>query len=179
MSVDPFHMNRPVHLARRDVYFEKAVQLIESLAGQRDPVKQQKTANQALICFQEALRHGTAANQSDKTSRNTRLFQYFLETAIDNTGTIARMLERRLTLEAEDNPLDQFLGESDTGIKMSTHYQRCAAHVLKGFLLVLAQAKAPVQELQDSSLVKMTPNDQARYKKAHSHFEKEAAGLEQ
>ncbi len=177
MSVDHFHMNRPVHLARRDVYFEQAVTLIGELVRKKEPAEQQQTAAQALFCLEEARRHGDAANQSSKTCRNSYLFQDLLETAIDNTHSIARMLRWRLAVDADDSPLDQFLDETDTGKKMGTHYRRCAAHILKGLLLVLGQAQRPVHDLQCSCLAKMAPDDKARYEKARDHFKKEAEQL--
>ena len=53
---------------------------------------------------------------------------------------------------------------------MSTHYRRCAAHLLKGLLQVLQQADRPCQELQRSCLAKMSATDKAHYEKARIPF---------
>lgn len=175
MSVDVFHLNRPVHLARRDAFYDKAVDYIRGLSKLDTPSEQRRQAEKALYLFQEARRHAMAANLSEKTSDQSRRFVEFIEMAVDNTQSTARMLRRQLFVDRADSPLHAFLGSSDTGAKMSGHYRRCAAHILKGLILVLQQAENPVRNLQQTSLSKMNSVDQARYEKAKTHFTEQAA----
>lgn len=174
MNADPFHLNRPVHLARRDVFYEKAVAHIKKLSAQKEMAGQRKTAEQALCLFQEARRHAEAANLSGKTSLQNRLFTDFMDTVIDNTQSIVHMLRRQAVIETKNNPLDCFLGAADTGEKMRGHYRRCAVNILKGLLLILRQAETPFRDLRQTSLAKMTVEDKSRYEKAARHFEKPA-----
>ena len=176
MSADPFHLNRPVHLARRDVFYEKAVAHIKTLPSTRQLAEQRKIAEQALFLLNEACRCAEAANLSEKTSTQSRLFETFLDTAADNTLSVTRMLRRQTSAEASDNPLDRFLDSSTTGAKMSVHYRRCAAHILKGLLNIMQQAEKPYRDLQRTSLAKMTVADKDRYEKAYKHFEALADG---
>ncbi|MBC8206422.1 MAG: hypothetical protein ISR85_05885 [Kiritimatiellales bacterium] len=170
MSVSPFHLNRPVHLARRDVFYEQAEQLIEQLPTRKKLPDQQEVAEKALRLFYTARQHAQAANRSEKTSAEDQFFLDFLNTAVDNTQSITRMLRRQRSVESEDCPLGRFLGSEDVGSKMSAHYRRCAAHILKGLLQVLEQAAQPYQELQQTGLTKMSPTDQLRYEKARTHL---------
>ena len=170
MSADLFHLNRPVHLARRDVFYEQAEQLIEQLPARKKLPDQQEIAETALHLFYTARQHAQAASRSDKTSTEDLLFLDFLYTAVDNTQSIVRMLRRQRSVESEDCPLGHFLGSEDVGAKMSTHYRRCAAHILKGLLQVVQQAARPYQELQQANLAKMSPTDQARYEKTRTHL---------
>jgi hypothetical protein len=176
MSADPFHLNRPVHLARRDVFFEKAAAFIRKLPAQKSISEQQKTAEQALYLLREARRHAEAANLSEKTSTQSRLFVSFMDTVVDNTLSITRMLRRQISTDTPDNPLDGFTGSAGIGAKVSGNYRRCAALILKGLLSILQQAEKPFQALRQTSLAKMTPADKARYEKAQKHFEELAAG---
>lgn len=171
MSADPFHLNRPVHLARRDVFYDKAVARIRKLPVQKTNDEQCRTAEQALYLLREGRRHAEAANLSEKTSVQSRLFLNFMDTAVENTQSIIRLLRRQASTDAPNNPLDLFLKSDDTGAKMSTHYRRCAAHILKGLLLILQQGEKPCHELRRTSLAKMTLTDKARYEKACKHFE--------
>jgi len=171
MSADPFHLNRPVHLARRDVFYEKAVAHIKMLPSNRPLAVQRKTAEQALYLFHEACRCAEAANLSEKTSAQSQVFEAFLDAAADNALSITRMLRNQTSAEASDNPLDRFLDSNDTGAKMSVHYRRCAVHILKGLLNILQQAEKPYRELQRTSLAKMTVADKDRYEKAYKHFD--------
>lgn len=176
MSADPFHLNRPVHLARRDVFYEKAAALIKNLPSKKPPVEQRKVAEQALYLLREARRHAEAANLSEKTSEQNRLFVDFLNTSVDNTQSIVRMISRQFVVDAQGNPLDRFLGTSGAGAKMSGHYRRCAGLVLKGLLNILQLAEKPFRDLRQTSLAKMAPADKARYEKARRHFEELADG---
>ncbi|HNX53843.1 MAG TPA: hypothetical protein PLD51_08165 [Pontiellaceae bacterium] len=171
MSADPFHLNRPVHLARRDVFFEKAVARIRKLKNQDQPAEQCKTAEEALFLLLEARLCAEAANLSEKTSTQNRLFMDFMDTAVDNTRSITSLLRRQISVNVPHNPLDLFLGSGDTGSKMSGHYRRCAAHILKGLLLILQKAEKPFRDLRQTSVAKMTAEDKIRYEKAYSHFE--------
>ncbi len=176
MSADPFHLNRPVHLARRDVFYQKAGVLVKKLPGQKSISEQRKTAEQALYLLREARRHAEAANLSEKTSTQSRLFVNFMDTVIDNTLSIARMLRRQINANASDNPLDGFIGSTGTSAKMSGYYRRCGILILKGLLNMLQQAEKPFQALRQTSLAKMSVVDKARYEKAQKHFEELADG---
>jgi hypothetical protein len=171
MSADPFHLNRPVHLARRDVFYEKAVVLIKKLPAQKSLAEQSKTAEQALYLLREARRHAEAANLSEKTSTQSRLFVSFMDTVVDNTLSTTRMLHRQIGADAPDNPIDGFIGSTGTGARMSGYYRRCTVLILKGLLNKLQQAEKPFQALRQTSLAKMSVVDKARYEKALKHFE--------
>ncbi len=176
MSLDPFHLNRPVHLARRDVFYKRAVELIGGLNDPADTIQRRERAEKALFMLREARRHAKAANRSEKTSDQSRLFVDFLDNAVDNTQSIARMLRRQTAVRSGDNPLDRFLCSEDTGAEMHKHYSRCAEHILKGLLNILEQAQAPFDSLRQNSLSKMSPVDKARYEKANAHFTDQADG---
>ena len=172
MSADLFYLNRPVHLARRDVFYEKAAESIRRLPSLKEPAAQRRVAEQALYLFREARRHAEAANLSDRTSAQSILFVNLLDSAVDNAQSITRMLRRQMEVSAPESPLDRFLGSPDTGSKMHGHYRRCASVVLKGLLSILREAEKPVHQVQQASLGKMSLTDKARYEKASTQFKK-------
>jgi hypothetical protein len=138
--------------------------------------EQRKTAEQALYLLREARRHAEAANLSDKTSTQSRLFVKFMDTVVDNTLSITRMLRRQIVTGVADNALDGFTGSAGAGAKMSGQYRRCAVLILKGLINMLQQAEKPFRDLCQTSLAKMTAVDKARYEKASRHFEELADG---
>jgi hypothetical protein len=176
MSADPFHLNRPVHLARRDVFYEKAVERIRKLPIQKVIAEQRKMAEQALYLLREARRHAEAANLSDKTSTQSRVFIKFMDIVVDNTLSVTRMLRRQIAANTSDNALDGFIGNAGAAGKMSGYYRRCAVLILKGLLNVLQQAEKPFHDLRQTSVAKMSTVDKARYEKAHKHFVEQADG---
>lgn len=173
MNTDHFHLNRPVHLARRDVFYEEACRLLQQLSSREKPEEQKLLVDKALFMLLEARHHAEAANRSCRTSVQSQLFLEFLTTAIDNTQSIARMLRRRLSVEEKNASLLRFLGSSVAGTNMGVHYRRCAAHILKGLLLILNEAENPYQDLREASLSKMDITDKTRYKKARLHFKEQ------
>ena len=172
MNEGLFHLNRPVHLARRNVLYKKAVEHLQRLPSIRTTKEKRLIAEQALFLFRESRRHAEAADHSETALESDGLFVKFLDTAVDNTHSVARMLRRVHSVETSDNPLDQFMGKAGTGIKMRGHYRRCITHVLKGLLYILEQAESPFEELCRIDLEKMSAADQARYEKARDHFGK-------
>lgn len=171
MSTDPFHLNRPVHLARRDMFYEQAERLIKELPVQKKLDERKNIAEKALGLLYKARKHAQAANRSNKTSTEDQLFLALLDTAVDNTRSITQMLRRQQSAESEECPLGRFLNSTDVSSKMSVHYRRCAAHILKGLLLVLQHAAKPYEQLRNTSLTKMVANDKARYEKARACLE--------
>ena len=171
MSANPFHLNRPVHLARRDVFYEKAVERLRRLPSQKLSAEQRKTAEQALYLLREARRHAEAANLSDKTSTQNRRFVKFMDVVVDNALSVTRMLRRQMGVAAPDNALDGFISTPDTGAKMGKIYRRCTALILEGLLNSLERAEKPFSDLSRTSLAKMSVVDKARYEKAQKHFE--------
>lgn len=170
MSDDPFHLNRPVHLARRDAFYKQAGQRVEQLSAQKKLAEEQETAEEALRLFCEARQHARAANRSEKTSTEDQLFLDFLDAAVDNTQSITRMLRRQQSVESDECPLGRFLGTNDVSSKMGTHYRRCAAHILKGLVQILQQAARPYQELQQTTLSEMSSTDKNRYEKTRTYL---------
>jgi hypothetical protein len=170
MSDEVFHLNRPVHLARRDLFYEQAKKLIKTLPAQKKTDTQQEAAEKALGFFCEAKKHAEAANRSGKASAEDRLFMEFLDTAADDVQSITLMLRRQQSAESEDCPLGRFLESADVSQKMAVHYRRCAAHILKGLLLVLQNADQPYEQLRNTTLAKMGATDKARYDKAREHL---------
>jgi hypothetical protein len=170
MSVDPFHLNRPVHLARRDVFYDQARLLIERLPAHKDPADQHKTADKALARFQKALFHAEAANQSQQATDEDLLFTSFLVGMVDNMESIAHMLRRQRAVDSKNSASTRFLNSGDVREKMTAHYRRCAAHILKGLLLMLPQAEPPYRKLMESTFEKMTADDRTRYEKAREHL---------
>ncbi len=176
MSADPFHLNRPVHLARRDVFYQKAAERIRGLQSTKTSDEQCELAEQALYLLREARRHAEAANLSGKTSSQNRLFVKYMDIVVDNTLSVTRMLRRQLGVEAPDNGLDGFIGTPGPGKKMGAIYRQCATLILKGLLNSLERADKPFRDLSQTSLAKMSTVDKARYEKAQKHFEELADG---
>lgn len=170
MSSDLLYLNRSVHLARRDVFFEQAKELIEDLSGQKNSATQHATAKRAQVLFQEALHHARMANRAPNATDEDLLFADFLYSAVDNTQSIVRMLRRQRSVQCALSPLTQFLGSESIESKMAIHYRRSAAHILKGMLKLLPLADRPYRQLQHSTFSNMSSDERTRYEKARKQL---------
>ncbi len=170
MSDNAFDLNHPVHLARRDVFYEQAGELIKELSARKNPDEKKEIAEKALFFFHEARQHARAVGRSGKKSAGDLLFLDFLDTAVDNTQSITRMLRRQQAASTEEGPLGRFLESTEISTKMAAHYRRCAAHALKGLLLVLQHADKPYEQLRETALTQMSTGNRTRYEKARSHL---------
>jgi hypothetical protein len=166
MNGHSLHLNRPVHLAHRDVFFEQAKQLVEQFPVKKSSAEQHAVANKAQALFQDARRHAQRANRSPAASDEDLLFADFLYAALDNTQSLAQMIRRQRSAESALSPLTQFLGSSGLEEKMSKHYRRCAAHILKGMLQILPKADHAYRRLQHETFSNMTADERTRYEKA-------------
>ena len=56
-SINHFIQNRPVHLARRDVYYEKAVKELDSLSKSKKGLLDSKIYDEIVFLFKVARLH--------------------------------------------------------------------------------------------------------------------------
>ncbi len=171
MSKAHFDINRPVHLARRDVFFERAVELLYT------PVQNMSTAERIshieviLSLLKTAETHAFFAVQSSSTVAQESDFLRFLKLISDNVQSAHAMLQHQLHLEAEESFLCQFLNATpEQCVLPAQHYQRRAEDILQGLWNVLQLAHSAYRSLQQSNLQKLRDDEKARYKKAYDSF---------
>lgn len=170
-------MNRPVHLARRDAFYLKALERIQTLPKFPDPATQQRIVAEAHYLLREARRHARVANLSKLTSDSSRLFVKFLSLLIDHTQSLMHLLERIRMLSEGDHAIDLFLEISPEEREVITApYRDCASSLISSLTSLLERAEGPARALRNTSLVKMPVDAKARYEKAFRHFEEQADG---
>ncbi len=175
MSKAHFDVNRPIHLARRDVFFERAVELLYT------PLQNMTTANRIqhaeiiLSMLKTAESHAFFALQSSSTITQESDFLRFLKLISDNVQSAHAMLQHQLHLEAEESFLCQFLNATpEQCVLPAMHYQRRAEDILQGLWNVLQLAHNAYRSLQQANLQKLSASEQERYRKAYDSFRKDA-----
>lgn len=172
-----FQINRPVHLARRDVFFARAVELIYV------PLQEMTTASRlhhmahVLALLRTALSHAAAAMRAGNALPREREFTKVLQLILDNVQSVHAMMGHQFQLESEDGFLAQFLGTThEDSLVPAMHYQRRAEDILQGLWHVLRLADVSWGLLKKKSLETLNAAARSRYDRAAASFEEEVRG---
>ena len=175
VSKQHFDINRPIHLARRDVFFERAVELLYVPLQNLSTADRIKSSDVILSMLKTAETHAFFAIQSSGTVAQESDFLRFLRLISDNVKSAHAMMQHQLHLEAEESFLCQFLNATpEQCVLPAMHYQRRAEDILQGLWNVLQLAHTAYRSLQASNLQKLTEDERARYRKAYDSFRHDA-----
>ena len=171
MNKQHFDINRPVHLARRDVFFERAVELLYTPLQNVNTADRIKRAEVIIALFKTSETHAFFAIQASGTIPRESDFLRFLKLISDNVQSAHSMLQHQLHLEGEESFLCQFLSATpEQCILPAMHYQRRAEDILQGLWNVLQLAHAAYRSLQQENLQALSDPERERYRLAYDSF---------
>lgn len=166
-----FDINRPIHLARRDVFFERAVELLYTPLQNLTTAERIIHAEVIISLLKTAESHAFFAIQSSGTVAQETDFLRFLKLISDNVQSAHAMLQHQLHLEAEESFLCQFLSATpEQCVLPAMHYQRRAEDILQGLWNILQLAHTAYRNLQQTNLDSLTEEEKGRYRKAYDSF---------
>jgi hypothetical protein len=166
-----FDINRAIHLARRDVFFERAVELLYTPFDKLTTAERIRHIEAILSMLKTAERHAFFAIQASSTVAQESDFLRFMKLISDNVQSAHAMLEHQLHLEAEESFLCQFLSATpEQCVLPAMHYQRRAEDILQGLWNVLQLAHSAYRSLQQENLDKLADEERARYRQAYDSF---------
>ncbi len=175
MSRVHFNLNRPIHLARRDAFFERAAELLNIPIQDMELARRQTLAQTVLRLLQASERHAFFAARSADTIERERDFQRVLRLIIDNVESIAAMWLQQSNLVEEQSSLCRFLQTGpEQCVLPAMHYQRRAEDIHQGLSHVLQLLHVPYRKLQQTVSATLKPDERKRYKKAYAAFNEEA-----
>lgn len=170
-------LNRPVHLARRDAFFEKAVELLCAPIHEMDTVTRLRYVQQVMSLLKYSKNHTEYAARSPLAIARERDFQHFLELMSQNVQSVYAMMLNQSHLEEEESFLCQFLGTNQQECALpAMAYGRRAEDILQGLWHVLQYAIAPYRSLQKENLEAMNDTDKNRYERASRSIREELQG---
>ena len=166
-----FDINRPIHLARRDVFFERAVELLYTPLQNLTTAERIIHAEVVISLLKTAESHAFFVIQSSGTIAQETDFLRFLKLISDNVQSAHAMLQHQLHLEAEESFLCQFLSATpEQCVLPAMHYQRRAEDILQGLWNILQLAHTAYRTLQQTNLDRLTEEERGRYQKAYESF---------
>lgn len=173
MSID-FHLNRPIHLARRDVHFERAAELIYMPIHELDTAGRIQHVENIHSLLKSAQYHASLAAKSIATTRAEQDFLRFLNLIAGNVQSAHSMMQHQRMLEGEEGFLCQFLSASPEECALPAHhYRRRADDILQGVWHLMRLAHRPYRELQKANTAALSPEEMERYRRAYESFRAE------
>ncbi len=172
MAATAHEINRPVHLARRDVYFERAVDLLRQPLDGAPTDSGLEHLERIIRLLRTALLHADRAARSARAIGEEHDCQHFLRLVLENVLSARALLRNQSHVESEEGGfLARFLGDGagDQAFSAVT-YRRRAEDVLLGLWQILRLSHAPYRTLQASNLEALTPGEKERYHLAFESF---------
>lgn len=169
--IDHFEQNRPVHLARRDVYFEQAVKLIGSqqqdLAG-GIPIEEYE---EILFLLRVARQHAKFSIRETGKNEKDEEFGRFIHLLAGNVKAVLAMINLRHTVETSGGSFLGFLGANQASVGLhAEEYQRRANDLVRSINNTLRLAEEPFGQLKAENAAALSEDELQRYDKAREHF---------
>ncbi len=167
--------NRSVHLARRDAFFECAVEVLYAPRAPLDDLSVRLAqVEKVLTLIQRAEKHAFLTDHSQDSSQKERDFLHFLGLISRNVQSAHAMLLNQMHLEESESFLRNFLSTDNNDYTLpAIDYGRRAEDIMKGLWHVLRLALAPYRTLQRENLGDMNDASKERYDKAYKSVKTE------
>ena len=167
-SINHFKQNRPVHLARRDAYFEAAVDALKQGAHPSNAVLEEACYTEVLFLLRVARLHARFSVRSQDVSEADEQFARFVELLMGSVKAILSMLDLR-KLILKDRSFS-FLGSNQATIGLQAEeYRRRAIELVRALLSTLALAEGSYESLKQENAASLDESGRKRYGRAQGH----------
>lgn len=169
--INHFELNRPVHLARRDVYFERAAKLISEQ-------HQIQGSSSCVACYEEILfmlrtarQHARFSIRNAGKNGNDEQFSFFINLLAGNVKAVLSMINLMGMIENSEGSSFSFLGvnQASAGLQ-AEEYQRRANDIVRSIQNTLRLAEEPFESLKQENRETASREENQRYQKAREHF---------
>jgi len=168
--INHFEQNRPVHLARRDIYYERAVEL---LLDQRQATMHELQAGpyeEILFMLRTARQHAYFSIREEGKNETDKLFYEFLKVLSGNVKAVLSMLNLKQAIaHAEGFFLSTGSANHASVALLSEEYERRACDIVRCVHGTLELASSAFENLRDANLEQFHAIERARYQRACEH----------
>jgi hypothetical protein len=169
--INHFELNRPVHLARRDVYFEKAVELISNQQPTHGETVSIEVYEHVLYMLRIARQHAEFSIRREGLPGHDEQFRLFINLLAGNVKAVLSMMNLKGMVESSGGSSFSFLGmnQASAGLQ-AEEYQRRANDIVRSIQNTLRLAQEPLENLKAENRETATDEENARYKRARKHY---------
>ena len=161
-----YNANRPVHLARRDVFLEKATEVFRACLANMSYKQRAQQIDTTLDCLQSAVEHGTLAANTTHTSPLEAPFLLFIRMVLFDLYSVRVIMENEHTLKDRKSPLWQFLHRNGKANEIVS-FARNGEQLLQDVANLFGMVEAPFRDIQKTLAEGMNANDHERYQRAY------------
>ncbi len=170
-TIDHFEQNRPVHLALRDVYFERAAQMISAQQNVVGPEINVEDYEEILFLLRVARQHASFAIRNAGKNEADEQFNRFLNILVGNVKSVLSMINLKGMVANPDGSFFSFLGANQASMALQgEEYQRRANDIIRSIHSTLKLAEDPFELLKLENSSAASEEERERYAKARAHF---------
>jgi hypothetical protein len=172
-TIEHLEKNRPVHLALRDVYYERAVELLKDPGLMAAQELETARFEEILFLLRTAREHGYAAVRKDANTEKDSQFHMFINMLAGNVKAVLSMLNLKHSVEVEGSFFFSFLEANRASVALQAEeYERRARDITRCVLKTLELAQEAFEQLKQGNHGEFTDPERERYAKAAEHHRK-------
>ena len=160
-----------MHLARRDVFFESASELIHQEQNNCTPDVNRAAYEEILYLLQVSRLHARFAIRRAEKIKADEQFGSFIGLLVGNVRAVLSMISLKQTVESSEGSFFSFLGANQASVALQAEeYQRRANDIIRSLHNTLKLAAEPFERLKVDNAEACTAEECERYGKAREHF---------
>ncbi|NNJ70530.1 MAG: hypothetical protein HKP10_04495 [Kiritimatiellales bacterium] len=170
-TIDHFEQNRPVHLALRDVYFERAARMISAQQSTLSPEINVGEYEEILFLLRVSREHARFSIRNAGKNETDEQFSRLINILVGNVKAALSMINLKGMVESRDGSFFSFLGANQASIALQgEEYQRRANDIIRSIHNTLKLAEDPFELLKLENSAAASEEERERYAKARAHF---------
>lgn len=170
-------LNRPVHLAGRDAYYEHAVKLLQGELMNYEIGDRLRKCRTITRVLELANEHADFALRGFNSCREEKLFIQFLRLLLDSAKALQVMTKHEYLLVSDREFLREFFGQQFEVIDRSAaEHGQLARNILKETVQLIQMASGSFDRLREKNLGELAKGDgRDRYQRAYESFRQQGA----
>jgi len=169
-TINHFEQNRPVHLALRDIYYERATSLLKNPEQMAIQKLDATDYEEILFLLRTARDHGYFAVRDNGKNEKDSQFCRFINLLAGNVKAVLSMLNLKHSVEAKDSFFFSFLEVNHASVALQAEeYERRARDIIRCMLNTLELANVAFEGLKQSNRDAFNDFERERYDKAAMH----------
>lgn len=170
--INHFEQNRPVHLALRDVYYDRAATLLKEPRHKSMQELKASDYEEILFLLRTSRDHGFLAVRDNGKNEKDDQFCKFINMLAGNMKSVLSMLSLKHTVEAEGGFFFSFLEANRASVALQAEeYERRARDIICCVLKTLELASAAFESLKKANYEAFSELERGRYDKAAVHHQ--------
>lgn len=169
-TISHSEQNRPVHLALRDIYYERATDLLKDPKHMAMRELNAAEYEEILFLLRTAKDHGSFAVRDEAKNGKDGQFCKFINLLAGNVEAVLSMLNLKYSVEAKDGFFFSFLEVNHASVSLQAEeYERRARDIIRCMLDTLDLAKDVYEKLTQANRDAFSGFERERYDKAMAH----------